>query len=77
MFTVGAMIALALFAAAAQSTPTAPPARIERASATVSVRILQAARVEQGRTAEPHSRGTARVAEADGSRRAIPLVEFQ
>ena len=59
-------------AAAAQPAPTAA-----RAESRVTLRIVRGARVERGRSGEPHSRGRVTVVEPGGERRTIPLVEFQ
>ena len=63
---------LAAVQAAALPAPTAV-----RVDSRVSVRIVRGARVEGGRTLEPHRRGKADVREAGGERRTIDLVEFQ
>ena len=76
MRTVGEMLALTLLAVAQAATAAPPPIRA-RAGAQVSIRIIQGARVEQGSTAEPHSRGRAVVAEPGGLKRIIEVVEFQ
>lgn len=71
-------IMLVLELLAAVQAATAPPAvTAVRSEARASVRIVRGARVESGRTAEPHRRGQARVTEASGERRTIDLVEFQ
>ena len=70
------MLLLAAIAALQASQPPRMPPGVG-VRAQISIRILQSARVEDGRTKEPHSRGKARVMETDGVRRTIDLVEFQ
>ena len=67
-------VAAALGSAASSPVPQPP---LLRSAAQVSIRILRGARVEDGRSDEPHSRGTARLTEADGSSTTLKLLEFQ
>ena len=60
-----------------QAAAAPPPVTAVRSDARVSVRIVRGARVESGRTAEPHRRGRALIADAPGERRTIELIEFQ
>ncbi|MFC7536257.1 hypothetical protein ACFQPG_02635 [Sphingomonas sp. GCM10030256] len=69
------MLLLTLLAATIQ--PPATPRAQSRSTAQATIRILQAASVEGGRTREPHTRGRARVADPGEAERVIPLVEFQ
>ena len=70
------MLVLELLAAL-QAAAAPLPATAVRSDARVSVRIVRGARVESGRTAEPHRRGRALIADAPGERRTIELIEFQ
>lgn len=70
------MLVLELLAALQASAAPLPVTAV-RSEARASVRIVRGARVESGRTAEPHRRGQARITEATGERRTIELVEFQ
>jgi hypothetical protein len=70
------MLLLALLASV-QAPAAPPPSSAVRAESRVTVRIVRGARVERGRSGEPHSRGRAIVSDPGGERQVIPLVEFQ
>lgn len=69
------MVILGFLASVSAATvPVSPTAA--RIQSRVSVRIVNGARVEQGRTEEPHSAGRTVITERNGERREIRLVEF-
>lgn len=70
------MLLLGLLAGISAATAPASPTAV-RLQNRVTVRIVRGARVERGKSDEPHSRGVIRVADANGEGQTIPLVEFQ
>jgi hypothetical protein len=68
------MIGFLVLAAALNAGPPAPTARTQ--SATVSVRIVSAARVVEGRADQPATTGQIRLTQPSGQVETLALVEF-